>query len=88
MAAYPPPAASLPSRGPSTSVELHISCKGLRKADVLSKSDPLAAVYTQSGKGWAEVSKKNNKKTIYCLDCMIIDLLSPLISVVFFYTYY
>ena len=41
---------------PSTRVQLHISCKDLRKADVLSKSDPLTAIYTcdQAGR-WNEV---------------------------------
>jgi hypothetical protein len=59
MAAYPPPSAAYPpsSRGPSTRVELHLSCKGLKKADVLSKSDPLIAVYTPAAKGWTEVLK-------------------------------
>ena len=57
MAAYPPPSAAYPpsSRGPSTRVELHLSCKGLKKADVLSKSDPLVAVYSPAVKGWTEV---------------------------------
>jgi Ca2+-dependent lipid-binding protein len=43
MAAYPlAPQAS----GPSSRVELRISCKNLRYSDVLSKSDPVVAVYT------------------------------------------
>ena len=41
----------------STKVELRISCKNLRDADVFSKSDPLVAVYTPSGlKAWSEVT--------------------------------
>ena len=52
MAGYPPVSQSVPS----SRVELHISCKGLRKADALSKSDPLVAVYTLSAtKAWTEV---------------------------------
>ena len=40
----------------STKVELRISCKNLRDADVFSKSDPLVAVYTpSSSKSWNEV---------------------------------
>lgn len=67
MAAYPPSSAAYPpstgayppsSSGPSASVELHLSCKGLKKADLLSKSDPLVAVYRLSaGKKWEEVSE-------------------------------
>ena len=56
MAAYPPPA---PAGGLilKTPVELHISCKDLRKADTFSKSDPLTAVYTYNPRGkWTEVS--------------------------------
>ena len=54
MATYPPP--SLPG-GPSMRVELHLSCKKLRDADVFSKSDPLVAVYTynKSNDQWNEV---------------------------------
>ena len=44
---------------PSMKVELRISCKNLRDADVLSKSDPLVAVYTPhrnvKARGWDEV---------------------------------
>lgn len=54
MAAYPPVVRSVPS----SRVELHISCKDLRKADALSKSDPLTAIYTLSPtKAWIEVSQ-------------------------------
>lgn len=47
-------------------MELHISCKDLRKADVLSKSDPLTAVYTANKDGaWSEHARteliKNNQ---------------------------
>ena len=54
MATYPP--LSLPG-GPSMRVELHLSCKKLRDADVFSKSDPLVAVYTynKSNDQWNEV---------------------------------
>lgn len=54
--AYPPPPAA--SSKPSTKVQLHISCKDLRKADVLSKSDPLTAVYTSDSErsNWTEVA--------------------------------
>lgn len=45
---------------PSSRVELRISCKKLRDADVFSHSDPLVAVYTKSKRGsdqeWVEVS--------------------------------
>ena len=54
--AYPPP----PTSTLSTKVELHISCKGLMRADVLSKSDPLVAVFTYQGNSWIEVSSSNN----------------------------
>lgn len=54
MATYPPP--SIPG-GPSMRVELHLSCKKLRDADVFSKSDPLVVVYThnKSNDKWNEV---------------------------------
>jgi len=53
MAAYPPPTAG----GPRTRVELHISCKKLRDADVFSKSDPLVAAYSYNkpSDSWSEV---------------------------------
>ena len=40
-------------------VQLHISCEGLKDKDVLSKSDPICAVYLwdESYKRWHEVSK-------------------------------
>ena len=39
-------------------VQLHISCEGLKDKDVLSKSDPICAVYVwdDSYKKWQEVS--------------------------------
>ena len=53
MAQYAP----VQSDTPSTRVELRISCKNLRDADVFSKSDPLVAVYTPFGfKSWNEVT--------------------------------
>lgn len=60
--AYPPPSSSTPS----TQVELHISCKDLRKADLLSKSDPLTVVSSCDGTGaWSEHARteliKNNQ---------------------------
>ena len=51
--AYLPPASNLV---PGNQVELHISCNDLVQADVLSESDPLAAVYTWNDAGnWSEV---------------------------------
>lgn len=52
--------AAVPCSTPSTKVELRISCKNLRDADVFSKSDPLVAVYAHSkrkGHPWEEVRK-------------------------------
>ena len=43
MAAYPP---TPQPYGPSSRVELRISCKKLMRGDILTKSDPLVAVYT------------------------------------------
>ena len=61
MAAYPSTAAYPPPTGgcttPSSQVELSISCKKLIRGDVLSKSDPVVAVLTQSSDGkWSEVA--------------------------------
>ena len=64
MAAYPPASGAPypPAAGPSSRIELRISCKGLRRTDLLSKSDPIAVVYTCSpyptpGRvSWEEVS--------------------------------
>ena len=56
--AYAPALSSSPALC-STQVELHISCKDLSKSDVLSKSDPLIAVYICDRAGsWSEVSSK------------------------------
>ena len=38
-----------------TKVELTISCENLLDMDVFSKSDPLCALYIESGTGWYEV---------------------------------
>ena len=38
-----------------TKVELTISCENLMDMDVFSKSDPLCALYIESGTGWYEV---------------------------------
>ena len=48
------------SISPRTKVELRISCKRLKDKDVLSKSDPLVAVYTYNStrKTWTEVSNQ------------------------------
>ena len=58
MAAYPPapqPSAAYPPApqpgGPASRVELRISCKNLLRSDILSKSDPLVAVYTLDQRG-------------------------------------
>ena len=50
MAAYPQVS------GPSSRVELRISCKDLIRADILSKSDPMVIAYIDQGGTWAEVS--------------------------------
>ena len=37
-------------------VELHLSCQNLKDTDILSKSDPLVAVYSKAHNGsWTEV---------------------------------
>jgi len=45
--------------GPAMNVDLHISCKGLRNADVGSKSDPLAVVYMRRSEteDWVEMGR-------------------------------
>ena len=50
-------------------VQLHISCEGLIDKDVLSKSDPLCAVYIwdESYKQWREVSEKCAESHDICL---------------------
>ena len=51
--------ASVQTATPSTKVELRISCKNLRDADVFSKSDPLVVVYAPTGlkaSYWKEVT--------------------------------
>ena len=37
-------------------VELRVSCTNLLDKDILSKSDPLCALYITDGKKWYEVS--------------------------------
>jgi hypothetical protein len=67
MAAYPaayPPA--LQPTGPTSRVELRISCKKLIRGDLLSKSDPMVVVYTQNQQYvWTEYGRtehiKNNQ---------------------------
>lgn len=39
----------------ATKVELTISCENLMDMDVFSKSDPLCAVYLNTGSHWYEV---------------------------------
>ena len=52
MACYPPLVT-----GPSSRVELRISCNDLIYADLLSKSDPRVVVHTADQRGaWTEVS--------------------------------
>ena len=41
----------------ASKVEMRISCKGLQDKDVLSKSDPMVAVYLFEGSRWVEVSQ-------------------------------
>lgn len=43
-------------------VQLHVSCEGLKDKDVLSKSDPICAVYSwdENVKQWREVHKLDN----------------------------
>lgn len=65
-APYPTGPAGAPvSSAPSSKVELYISCKNLIDTDILSKSDPIVAVYTVDNGGRAvEVSQGG---TGYCL---------------------
>ena len=57
-APYPPTPAAPAAATPSTRVELHISCDNLRDADLFSKSDPVAVVFTQTrSKQWVEVRR-------------------------------
>ena len=59
MAAYPPVSQVA---GPSSRVELRISCKDLIYADVLSKSDPMVVVHTADQRGtWTEVGLLTKK---------------------------
>ena len=63
MAAYPPVVT-----GPASRVELRISCKGLIRADLLSKSDPRVIVQTADQRGaWTEVAKLSS----YALSCLL-----------------
>jgi hypothetical protein len=52
-------------------VQLHISCEGLIDKDVLSKSDPLCAVYIwdESYKQWREVSENVQNHMIFVCGC-------------------
>lgn len=52
-----PPAPQARQQMPSSKVELHVSCNGLRKMDVTSHSDPQAVLhmYDKVVKKWTEV---------------------------------
>jgi len=50
--------------GPALSVDLHISCKGLKNKDVGSKSDPIVVVYCRKSEqeDWMEVGRTEWQK--------------------------
>jgi hypothetical protein len=39
---------------PTTTLQLSISCKGLPKKDMMSKSDPVCVLYVKSKDAWVE----------------------------------
>ncbi|XP_070574849.1 copine-2-like [Ptychodera flava] len=47
----------VPPGGPSSKVELRISCRKLQNKDITSKSDPIVALLMQLGGSWVEVDR-------------------------------
>ncbi|XP_052230447.1 copine-3-like isoform X2 [Dreissena polymorpha] len=54
------------ARGPMSKVELRISCRKLKNRDTMSKSDPCAVLFMETGGTWVEMGRTENVQN--CLD--------------------